>query len=208
MNCHSVSENEIYVVDDDEDVRETLSVVLGEAGYRVQSFAEGNSFLAAMRSRKPGCVILDVNMPGRSGIDVLKALAAQNYHAPIFVVSGQAEIPLAVDAIRNGAMDFIAKPFDIELVIERVRTAMAEWVRRHDSGILMHRFPGHHLLTPREHDVLAQIASGASNKEAGRRLNISPRTIEVHRARIMDKLGAKNAADLVRIVLSEAAIGH
>jgi FixJ family two-component response regulator len=121
MNHHSVSENEIFVVDDDEDVRESLSVIFSEEGYRVQSFAEGNSFLAAMRSRKPGCVILDVNMPGRSGIDVLKALSAQNYYAPIFVVSGQAEIPLAVDAIKNGALDFIAKPFDIDLVIERVR---------------------------------------------------------------------------------------
>jgi FixJ family two-component response regulator len=208
MEQQIVPESEIFIVDDDEDVRDTLSVMFTEAGYQVESFAEGNSFLAAARGRTPGCIILDVNMPGRSGIDILKALNAHKYPAPIFIVSGQADIPLAIDAIKNGALDFIAKPFDIDDVIQRVREAMADWVQRHDSGILMHRFPGHNLLTPRERDVLGQIASGASNKEAGRRLNISPRTIEVHRARIMDKLGAKNAADLVRIVLSEGNSGH
>ena len=120
------------------------------------------------------------------------------------MISAAAEIPLAVEAIKSGAFDFIEKPFDLESVVLRVRKAVGAWRRRNDNGSDQVRdFPGHHLLTPCEREVLAKIAAGASNKEAGRSLGISPRTIEVHRARIMEKLRAKNAADLVRIVLTE-----
>jgi FixJ family two-component response regulator len=118
------------------------------------------------------------------------------------MISGQRDIPIVVDAIKHGAFDFFEKPFDLADVVERVRAAAAFWARRKEEGsILAAYFPGHDKLTPREFDVLAQIIGGASNKEAGRQLGISPRTIEVHRARIMDKLGARNAVDLVRIVL-------
>jgi FixJ family two-component response regulator len=143
-------------------------------------------------------------MPGLSGLEILKKLNAQHYAAPIFIISAQADIPMAVDAIRHGALDFIEKPFDANAVVVRVREAIEAWIRRMENGfgdILPHQFPGHDALTPREREVLGQIASGASNKEAGRTLRISPRTIEVHRAHIMEKLSAKNAADLVRIVL-------
>jgi len=151
-------------------------------------------------------VLLDVNMPGRSGIDVLKELDAQRYDAPTLIISSQRDIPLAVDAIKNGAFDFIEKPFTPYAVVERVRTAIASWkpMDTMAAEARMAKFPGHELLTPREHEVLEQIAGGASNKEAGRQLGISPRTVEVHRARIMEKIRAKNAADLVRIVLSQA----
>jgi FixJ family two-component response regulator len=198
---------EIFVVDDDPAVRDALAMVLTLEGYHVTSFAEGNTFIAAARARTPICVILDVHMPGRSGLDILKELNAQNYAAPIFVISGRGDIPMAVEAIKNGALDFIEKPFNAETVVTRVREAVGAWKRRSaESGegpIQLLQFPGHELLTPREREVLGQIAAGASNKEAGRLLGISPRTIEVHRARIMEKVGAKNAADLVRIVLSE-----
>jgi two-component system, LuxR family, response regulator FixJ len=197
---------QIYIVDDDAAVRDALAGLFVQEGYEVCGFEDGNSFLAAARVRQPACVILDVHMPGRSGLDILKELNAENYGAPIFIISGQGDIPTAVDAIKHGARDFIEKPFDTETVIGRVRDAIAASGRQHQDGGENHMrsttFPGHELLTPREHEVLSQIASGASNKEAGRQLGISPRTIEVHRARIMEKLGAKNAADLVRIVLS------
>ena len=115
---------------------------------------------------------------------------------------------MAVEAIKNGALDFIEKPFDAATVVTRVREAVEAWARRARTRRrrrrCRRRFPGHDLLTSRERDVLNQIAAGSSNKQAGRELGISPRTIEVHRARIMEKLGAKNAADLVRIVLSES----
>jgi FixJ family two-component response regulator len=203
--------NEIIIVDDDPAVRDALSVVFSLEGYHVTSFGDGQSLLAAARARTPSCIILDVHMPGRSGLDILKELNAQDYGAPIFIISGQGDIPMAVDAIKNGALDFIEKPFNADTVVSRVREAIEAWVRRKESGtgsdVLSLAFPGRDSLTPREREVLAQIAAGASNKEAGRHLGISPRTIEVHRARIMEKLGAKNAADLVRIVMSEAR-GH
>ena len=132
--------------------------------------------------------------------------ASASCPAPVFISSGQGAIPLAVYATSHGARGFIEKPFDADTVVERVREAIAAQAQRAGNGsgdLLTAHFPGHGLLTPREREVLVQIANGASNKEAGRKLGISPRTIEVHRARIMEKLGAKNAADLVRIVLKD-----
>lgn len=203
------SRGEIFIVDDDPGVREALSMVFTLAGCKVRAFADGASFLAAARSETPVCIILDVHMPGRSGLDILRALNAEQYPAPIFIISGQGDIPMAVEAIRHGALDFIEKPFNSENVVTRVCDAVDAWVRRREPdghGALGGHFPGRDRLTPREREVLAKIASGASNKEAGRELGISPRTIEVHRARIMEKLGAKNAADLVRIVLSDGRV--
>jgi two-component system response regulator FixJ len=199
--------SEIIIVDDDPSVRDALSVVFSLEGYHVTSFADGQSLLSAARARTPSCILLDVNMPGRSGLDILRELNAQAYPAPIFIISGQGDIPMAVDAIKHGALDFIEKPFNAETVVSRVREAIEAWDRRREAGsssdVLGAAFPGRDMLTPREREVLTQIAGGASNKEAGRHLGISPRTIEVHRARIMEKLGAKNAADLVRIVMSD-----
>jgi len=194
--------SEIFVVDDDQSVCAALSVVLGGEGFRVTAFPEGEDFLAATRSRTPLCVLIDVNLPGRSGVELLKALDAQRYPAPVFVISGQGDIPTAVEAIRNGALDFIEKPFDPATVVTRVRNAIEAWRNAEsDLTVLSRDFPGHERLTARERQVLERIARGASSKEAGRELAISPRTVEVHRARIMEKLGAKNAADLMRIVL-------
>ena len=205
MSMGSPASGEVFIVDDDALVLNALSVVLSRQGYQVTGFAEGASFLAAAKSRTPACVILDVHMPGQSGLDILKELNAQQYPAPIFIISGVGDIPMAVEAIKNGALDFIEKPFDATTVITRVREAVEAWSRRQVDGVnaLPEVFPGHEHLTSRERDVLSQIAAGSSNKQAGRELGISPRTIEVHRARIMEKLGAKNAADLVRIVLTE-----
>lgn len=199
--------SEIFIADDDPAVRQALAVVFTLDGFLVSSFGEGGSLLTLARERVPACIILDVQMPGRSGLDVLKELNAPVYGAPIFVISGQGDIPMAVDAIKHGALDFIEKPFTVEAVVSRVRNAISAWANRRENGgafgLNALHFPGRDLLTPRECDVLGQIAGGRSNKEAGRELGISPRTIEVHRARIMDKLGAKNAADLVRIVLRD-----
>src|SRR5262245_51809375 len=107
-------QTDLYIVDDDDLMRETLSVMFTDEGYTVHTFADGESFLAAARERLPSCVLLDVKMPGRSGIDVLKELDAQHYGAPIFMISGQGDIPLAVEAIKNGAFDFIEKPFAVD----------------------------------------------------------------------------------------------
>jgi FixJ family two-component response regulator len=198
---------QIFVVDDDPAIRDVLSMVFTREGYEVISFADGASLLAAAATRSPTCIILDVHIPGKSGLDILRELNARDYRAPIFIMSGKGDIPMAVDAIKNGALDFIEKPFRGSEVVTLVRDAVEAHVHRQASEPATERtafhFPGREPLTPREHDVLSQIVAGASNKEAGRHLGISPRTIEVHRARIMEKLGAKNAADLIRITLSE-----
>jgi two-component system response regulator FixJ len=210
MSTSGADSGEVFVVDDDPLVLNALSIVLSREGYRVSGFAEGASFLAAAKARTPTCIILDVKMPGQSGLEILKELNAQQYPAPIFIISGEGDIPMAVEAIKSGALDFIEKPFDATTVVTRVREAVEAWARRSQrttGDVLSKTFPGHDLLTSRERDVLGQIAAGSSNKQAGRELGISPRTIEVHRARIMEKLGAKNAADLVRIVLSDSRGG-
>ncbi|MCB1472674.1 MAG: response regulator transcription factor [Rhodobiaceae bacterium] len=189
----------IHIVDDDPAVRDALGFVFSTEGYEVSGFENGDAFLAVAHDAPPSCVILDIHMPGRSGMDILKALDAPHYPSPVFIISGRGDIPTAVSAIKLGAFDFIEKPFDADTVVERVTDALARRSASGDSEIAQEVFDS---LTPREREVLQEITNGSSNKEAGRTLGISPRTIEVHRARIMEKLGARNAADLVRIVLS------
>lgn len=200
------SRGEIFVLDDDPAVRDTLSMVLSASGHQVICFADGAALLAVARNRTPAAILLDVHIPGKSGLDILKELRGEDYPAPIFMISGQGDIAMAVSAIKNGALDFIEKPFRGSEIVTRLEEAIGAYARRQaqnvPSSIATLRFPGREPLTRREREVLVQFTAGASNKEAGRTLGISPRTIEDHRANIMKKLGARNAADLVRIVMT------
>jgi FixJ family two-component response regulator len=203
----ALSRGEIFVVDDDPAVRDTLSMVLSAGGYQVICFADGAALLAVARTRTPSCILLDVHIPGKSGLDILKELHGEDYPAPIFMISGQGDISMAVSAIKSGALDFIEKPFRGSEIVARLDEAIEAYARRQAennsaSRISTLHFPGREPLTRREREVLEQFTAGASNKEAGRHLGISPRTIEDHRANIMKKLGARNAADLVRIVMT------
>jgi FixJ family two-component response regulator len=208
MSDKSVARGEIFVVDDDPAVRDTLSMVLTAGGYQVICFADGAALLAVARSRTPAAILLDVHIPGKSGLDILKELHGEDYPAPIFMISGKGDIAMAVSAIKSGALDFIEKPFRGNELVARLDEAIGAYVRRQKastgSRIETLHFPGREPLTRREREVLEQFTAGASNKEAGRHLGISPRTIEDHRANIMKKLGARNAADLVRIVMTAA----
>ena len=201
--------SEIFVVDDDETMRDTLSAVFAPEGCRVTCFAEGQSFLVAARARTPACILLDVNMPGRSGLDMLRELDAPHYPAPILIVSGAARradrgqrhqgrragLHREADRGRGGGRPRARGDHGLD--------PPSGQRQRQCRRICSPRSRAPSLLTPREREVLGKVVAGASNKEAGRMLGISPRTVEVHRARIMDKLGARNTADLVRIVLGQ-----
>jgi len=206
MADKAASRGEIFVVDDDPAVRDTLSMVLSAGGYQVICFADGAALLQVARGRTPSAILLDVHIPGKSGLDILKELHGEDYPAPIFMISGQGDIAMAVSAIKSGALDFIEKPFRGSEIVARLNEAIDAYARRQGqnpaSNVATLHFPGREPLTRREREVLEQFTTGASNKEAGRTLGISPRTIEDHRANIMKKLGAKNAADLVRIVMT------
>jgi two-component system response regulator FixJ len=198
---------EIYIVDDDPMVRDVLSEVFAQAGYRAISFVDGASFVTAARERVPACVILDIYMPGRSGLEILRDLDASNYPAPIFVASGRGDIPSAVEAIKNGAFDFIEKRLDADSLVKRVSdaiTARSQRRQNHNGAdTIPDSFPGSDLLTRREREVLALIVASATNREAATSLGISQRTVEIHRAHIMHKLGAKNSVDLARKVIRQ-----
>jgi two-component system response regulator FixJ len=198
---------EVFIVDDDPMVRDVLSEVFAGASYRPISFVDGASFVAAARERIPACVILDIYMPGRSGLEILRDIDAPNYPAPIFVASGRGDIPSAVEAIKNGAFDFIEKRLDAATLVARVGEAVKARAQLRQNGngseALDAAFPGSELLTRREQEVLALIADSATNKEAAQKLGISQRTVEIHRAHIMHKLGAKNSVDLARKVMRQ-----
>jgi FixJ family two-component response regulator len=189
------SAREVFVVDDDVAFRRILSHALSVANYPAVGFPDGEAFLTVARSRTPACILLDVNMPELSGLDVLKALPAKQYPAPILMISGVGNVAMAVDAIKGGAIGFVEKSLRGREIVLRVEQAIAEFNREPASSGF--HFPGREPLSRRESALLEQLISGASNKEAARRLGISPRTVEFHRANTMRKLDAKNAADLI-----------
>src|SRR6201747_1258290 len=154
MTENSPSRGEIFVVDDDPAVRETLSMVLSTGGYQVICFADGAALLAVARSRIPACILLDVHIPGKSGLDILKELRGEDYPAPIFMISGQGDITMAVSAIKNGALDFIEKPFRGSEIVHRLDEAIGAYARRQAedsaSNVASMHFPGREPLTQRD----------------------------------------------------------
>src|SRR5260221_399600 len=201
MSLIGISSNEIFIVDDDATICDLLAMAFTVEGYHVTRFRDGSSFIASARKRTPACVLLDLFMPAKSGLDILKELDARNYSAPIFIMSGGGDIPTAVEAIKNGAYDFLEKQIGADAMVARVRQTIDG--RSPLSGDPPSQsFAPCGRLTQRERDVLNQVIAAASSKEAARNLGISRRTVEIHRLHIMKKLGAKNAVDLVRMVLS------
>src|SRR5947207_7282531 len=158
MSDKTDSRGEIFVVDDDPAVRDTLSMVLSAGGYQVICFADGAALLAVARSRTPAAILLDVHIPGKSGLDILKELHGEDYPAPIFMISGKGDISMAVSAIKSGALDFIEKPFRGSELVARLNEAIEAYARRRaehsPSKIASFRFPGREPLTRREREVL------------------------------------------------------
>jgi two-component system, LuxR family, response regulator FixJ len=195
----------IFVVDDDHAVLDALSMSLQAEGYLVEGFLDAQSVMNAVQMRVPSAMLLDVRLPDQSGIEVLRTLRSDDFGLPIIMMTGHGDVPMAVEAIKLGAFDFIEKPFSICALLDQLKRSMVakeKFTNDTRSSEFDFLSVGGNVLTKRECEVLREIAAGASSKEAGRILGISPRTVEVHRARIMDKLGARNAADLMRILFS------
>lgn len=207
MPWNATSRGEVFVIDDDARTREALSNGLQEKGYDVISFADGAALLSYARTRTPACVFIEVDAADRSGLEVLKKLRSENCLAPIFVTSANGGIPLAVDAIRSGAFDFIVKPVRISEVVDRLEEAIgaySEWASPDNVSRLSLYIPGCAPLTAREREVLARLVIGETNKEIARYLGLSARTVEGYRAGIMRKVGARTAAELFRRVFGQS----
>ena len=198
----------VHVIDDDEAVRHSLAFLLGTAGIDVRTYESAVMFLDVAAKVKLGCVITDVRMPGISGIDLLQRLRELKLGVPVIVITGHGDVPLAVEAMKTGAVDFLEKPFDDEVLLTSVRSALEQrdqdHQRRAERGKIEGRLAA---LSNRERDVLQGLVSGLANKQIAYDLGISPRTIEVYRANLMTKMKAASLSDLVRMALIAGILG-
>jgi len=202
-------ESTVHVIDDDEALRDSLTFLLRTARLDVQSYPSATAFLEALPEANLSCVITDVRMPGMSGIDLLRRLRERKISVPVIVITGHGDIPLAVEAMRIGAIDFLEKPFDDEVLIASVKTALRQKegeVKRHgERAEIEGRLAA---LSNRERDVLDGLVAGRANKQIAFDLGISPRTVEIYRANLMSKMQAGSLSDLVRMALIVEIVGQ
>ena len=196
----------VFVVDDDPSVRRSTERLLRSAGLKVQTFSSAREFLASHRPEGPACLVLDVRMPGLSGMDLQRELAQSDIHVPIIFITAHGDIPMSVRAMKAGAAEFLTKPFRSRSLLDAVRAAIerdrSACKERSEARELHERYEQ---LTPREREVMPLIASGMLNKQVAGELATTERTIKFHRAHIMQKLKAESLADLVRMVEKLAA---
>lgn len=198
-----MSEPIIYVVDDDNGLRESACLLLQSNGYAAVGHPDGESFLAARNPAQAGCVVLDLRMPGLSGLEVQEELAARGDKITVIVVSGHGDVQSSVQAMKAGAVDFIEKPYTEDALLAAVNTAIGRDAQtREIMAAQVSAKAAVDRLTPREHEVFALLAAGHPTKTIANRLDISVRTAEVHRGRVMEKLDAENLAQVVRIALA------
>ena len=199
----------VHVIDDDAAVRDSLQFLFESAGLTVRSYNSAAAFIDQVGAQNGGCVLTDVRMPGFDGIALLRRLAELGVELPVIVMTGHADVPLAVQALKEGALDFIEKPFDDDRLLDAVRAALEAGRRRREEaaglGAIAARLGN---LTPREREVLDGLVAGHPNKTIAYDLGTSPRTIEVHRGRVMEKMQARSLADLVRMVLATERAGQ
>jgi FixJ family two-component response regulator len=209
MSLHSAApsgdspgEPTVYVIDDDSSTREVLAWLMKRNCLRCETFAEPRSFLASYRPGERGCVILDLHMPGMSGLELQRTLNEQGVHLPVIFLSGRADVPKAVEAVKGGAFDFVEKPFDYRRIVALVRECLQREERMqadHERRkVIAARFAQ---LTQREREVVERVIAGQLNRVIAEELGISIKTVEVHRAHIMEKLGVGSVAELVHATL-------
>jgi two-component system response regulator FixJ len=193
----------VYVVDDDEAVRDSLSLLLEARGYTVRSFVGAPEFLTAAPALRPGCLIADIRMPEMDGLELQQRLIERGLAFPLIVITGHGDVPLAVRAMKAGAIDFIEKPFTAQTILNSAAAALARVAEPHGRDQIAQAAAARlSLLTPREREVLQGLLVGLPNKSIAYDLAISPRTVEIHRARVMDKMGAHSLSELVRMGLA------
>jgi len=193
----------VFVVDDDPAMRQSLRWLIESVGLAVEDFDSAEAFLRRYHDDDPGCLVLDVRMPGTSGLELQELLTGHGVQIPVIVVTGYADVNMAVRAMKAGAVEFIEKPFNDQVLLDRIQAAIekdsAGRSRKTQRSAIEKRL---NLLTDREMQVLRRVVAGMSNKEIAANLSVSDKTIEVHRSHIMRKMQAKNVADLVRLVVT------
>jgi len=196
----------VFIVDDDASVRDALDVLLSIAGFRTKSYSSCESFLEDYSSARRGCLILDMMLPQMSGLELQKRLVEKRANLPVIMITAYADVKSAVTAMKTRVFDFIEKPFDETAIISAVRSALVYGEassERHARRV--RRVQQLERLTGREHQVFELLAEGRTNKEIGRLLDISPRTVEIHRARVMEKLEVQGLPELIRIALDSGS---
>ena len=192
----------VFVVDDDDAMRSSLQWLIESIGMKVETYDSAQGFLDNYHPARAGCLLLDVRMPGMSGLELQKILQAQGICIPVIIITGHGDVSMAVRAMKSGAIDFIEKPFNDEVLLDSIRNAMqkddALRASQNQTAEVMSNYTH---LTPREKEVMSMVTEGRSNKEISSLLNISAKTVEAHRARVMDKMSANSLAKLVRYAI-------
>jgi FixJ family two-component response regulator len=190
----------VFVIDDDASVREALEDLFHSVGMEVAVFGSAHEFLKALRGDAPGCIVLDVRMPGQSGLEFQRTLADANVFLPIIFISGHGDIPMSVQAMKLGAVEFLTKPIREQELLDAVQTALArDRTRRNDTLIVGELRERYASLTPREREVLALVVTGLQNKQIAAQLELSEVTVKVHRSQVTRKMQAKTVIELVRM---------
>jgi FixJ family two-component response regulator len=197
---HSTLDATVFVIDDDASIRKSLSRLLRSAGYTSETFSSAEEFLRRGHFDGVGCILLDVKMPGLSGMDLQEELNKADYHMPIVFVTGHGDIPMTVEAMKKGAVDFLTKPFDGEELLQALRAAIGKDLNARAERTEVYEIRRLiELLTPRENEVLRYVVTGMLNKQIALDLGIAEKTVKVHRGRVMEKLGVDSVAELVRL---------
>ena len=203
MNNQEKKQSTVFVVDDDEAMRESLTWLIESVGLNVETFSSADDFLKFYYPGRPGCLLLDVRMPGMSGLELQGHLQKQQVKVPVIIITGHGDVPMAVRAMKAGAIDFIEKPFNDEQLLESIRNALSiDDTQRDEQAFKAEVASRLAQLTPRESEVMDMVTSGKSNKEIANTLGVSAKTVEAHRAKVMEKMEAGSLAELVRLVVS------
>lgn len=202
------SEPTVFIVDDDQEVREAIQLLMESVGVTAVSFASAQAYLEQLDCDRHGCLILDVRMKGMSGLDLQERLAQEPLHPPIIIITGHGDVPMAVRAVKAGAVDFIEKPFNDQTLLDAVHRAFDQDARNRGQALriadIQERLAR---LTPREREILDQVIGGKRNKVIAADLGISQSTVEAHRARVMEKLEARSLSDLMRMLMAIEQVG-